>query len=286
MTNPSPTPILYDTHMHTPLCKHAKGTPGDYAAHAEKRGLKGIIVTCHNPGPDMAFSNRVRMNPDQFDEYVQMVQQAQDEWAGRVDVRLGLECDFLPDMIPFLTDLLARADFHHILGSVHPQLPYYRERYDNGRAVDFFATYYDILAQAAESGLFNTLSHPDLVKNTYSDQWQLDEDTLETICASLDRIAAAGTAMELNTSGLHKRIREMNPAPAILREMRVRNIPVVIGSDAHEPKRVAAEFEDALDLLTSSGYTQTSIFLNRQRHDIDIATALDSLQTVKRFSFL
>ena len=38
-------PVLYEQHMHTPLCKHARGEPGDYAAVAEQRGLKGIVVT-------------------------------------------------------------------------------------------------------------------------------------------------------------------------------------------------------------------------------------------------
>ena len=44
--------MLYETHMHTPLCKHAAGEPEDYAEVAQRRGLKGIIVTCHNPAPD------------------------------------------------------------------------------------------------------------------------------------------------------------------------------------------------------------------------------------------
>ena len=281
MTNP----VLYETHMHTPLCKHAKGDPEEYAAHAEKRGLKGIIVTCHNPGPDPHFSARVRMAPDQFDDYVAMVERARAACHGRIDVRLGLECDFLPEFIPFLTELLDRAEFHHVLGSLHPQLPYYRERHDDGNGRAYFTTYYDLLAQAAESGLFDTLSHPDLVKNSYSKEWQLDDDLLDIIRRSLDRIAATGAAMELNTSGLHKRVREMNPAPEILSEMQARGIPVVIGADAHEPKRVAADYEEALALLKAAGYSHTSIFLDRQRQDIDIDTAVASLQPVKRFTF-
>ena len=55
----SPEPILYETHMHTPLCKHARGEPEAYAAVAEQRGLKGIIVTCHNP-TDNGWAPEVR----------------------------------------------------------------------------------------------------------------------------------------------------------------------------------------------------------------------------------
>ena len=45
-------PLLYESHCHTPLCKHAHGLPIDYAAVALRRGLKGLIVTCHCPLPD------------------------------------------------------------------------------------------------------------------------------------------------------------------------------------------------------------------------------------------
>src|SRR5687767_14025189 len=117
-------PILYESHMHRPLCKHAHGEPEEYAAVAQARGLAGIIVTCHNPSID-GFSPRVRMSEAQFDDYVQMVNRAAQAWAGRVDVRLGLECDFLPGMEAALEKQLQLAEFHHILGSVHPQLAEY-----------------------------------------------------------------------------------------------------------------------------------------------------------------
>ena len=38
-------PTLFDSHMHTPLCKHAVGEPEDYAEQALAEGLKGIIFT-------------------------------------------------------------------------------------------------------------------------------------------------------------------------------------------------------------------------------------------------
>ncbi len=112
------------------------------------------------------------------------------------------------------------------------------------------------------------------MKNVAPEAWDLPA-MMGTICASLDRIAAAGTAMELNTSGLNKPVPEMNPAPEILVEMRQRGTPVVIGADAHTPERVAANFVDALDQLTAAGYTMVSNFLDRQRvdHPIDVARA-------------
>jgi histidinol-phosphatase (PHP family) len=84
--------------------------------------------------------------------------------------------------------------------------------------------------------------------------------------------------MELNTSGLNKRYPEMNPGREILQEMHQRNIPVVLGADAHTPNRVAADYENAMDILSNVGYTHISFFLKRQRQTVDIQTARASLK--------
>ena len=101
---------------------------------------------------------------------------------------------------------------------MHPHLPEYKAEYFRGDVAQFQRTYFEHLAMAAETELFDALAHPDLVKNVFPREW----DTLrmmDDITRSLDRIALTGTAMELNTSGLLKDIPEMNPSRAILQEM-------------------------------------------------------------------
>jgi len=271
-------PILYESHSHTPLCKHAQGFPTEYAARASKRGLKGLIVTCHSPMQN-GYSAGARMFPEQFDEYVRMVKQATDDWQGKVDVLLGLESDYLPGVEDYLKELHARAEFHYILGSIHPQIPEYRAIYHTGDNVEYQKTYFDHLAMAAETGLFDCLSHPDLVKNESPADWNLKE-MMPHIQKSLDRIAATGIAMELNTSGALKAIPEMNPAPDILREIHLRKIPVVLGADAHTPTRVADRYEQSLILLQKIGFESVSCFRQRVRREIPIPQALASLRAV------
>jgi histidinol-phosphatase (PHP family) len=268
-------PVLYESHSHTPLCKHAIGSPSEYASAAQKRGLKGLIVTCHNPMPN-GFSAAVRMREDQFDEYVGLVQSARDQWLGRVDVRLGLEADYFEGHESYLESQLASADFHFVLGSVHPQIGEFRDRYWEDNPENVQRTYFRLLAKSAETGLFDSLAHPDLIKNFTATHWQPDVIGDE-IRLALDRIAATGVAMELNTSGVNKTISEMNPFPAMLVEMNQRGIPVTIGADAHEPGRVADGYERALDLLAASGYSHISLFLDRKRRDVPISEALESL---------
>lgn len=269
-------PLLYETHSHTPLCKHAVGEPEEYAAMAEARGLRGLTVTCHNPMPD-GFSAGVRMGPEQFEEYLQLVERARQAWSGRVDVRLGLEADYFEGYEPWLEQQLASAPFNFVLGSVHPQIREYRERFRFDDPAELHRTYFRHLADAAETGLFDSLAHPDLIKNETPDDWD-PERVMETIHQSLDRIAATGIAMELNTSGLNKSVPQMNPFPEMLVEMRARGIPVTIGADAHTPERVADNYETAMDLLAECGYDEISFFLDRQRHDLSIDEARASLR--------
>ena len=273
-------PVFYESHSHTPLCKHAEGNPTEYAAVAQKRGLRGLIVTCHNPMPN-GFSAAVRMRENQFDEYVDLVQAATDQWRDRVDVRLGLEADYFEGQEPYLEKQLSRADFHFVLGSVHPQIDEFRDRYWTSDPQEVQRTYFALLAKCAETGLFDSLAHPDLIKNFTSKAWE-PAAVMDEIRSALDRIAATGVAMELNTSGVNKTIAEMNPFPTMLVEMNRRGIPVTIGADAHIPGRVADGYEAALDLLAECGYSHVSLFLDRTRREIPIASARASLIECQR----
>lgn len=272
----SATPILYESHCHTPLCKHAVGDPEEYCHHALRRGLRGIIFTCHAPLPN-GWSAEVRMADAEYETYVAMVDRAREKFAGQLDVRLGLESDFMPGLEPWLEKLHHRVPLHHVLGSVHYQMGFYRERYFAGDVFAYQQTYYEHLALAAESGLFDTLSHPDLIKNESPAEWHFPR-IRPFIARALDRIAATGVAMEINTSGLLKSFQEMNPGPAQLAMMRERGIPVVIGADAHRPDRVADGYATALGLLREAGYDEVNVFLDRRRHAIPLERALKSLR--------
>ncbi len=65
-------------------------------------------MTCHSPMPN-GFSSRVRMSPEQFEEYVALVTEAADAAPEGFEVLLGLESDFFPGMEDWLRELHGRA---------------------------------------------------------------------------------------------------------------------------------------------------------------------------------
>lgn len=276
---PGPTKtgaLFYDSHMHTPLCKHAWGEPEEYAQQALKAGLKGIIFTCHCPMPN-GFWPTVRMSESEFDTYVALVQRAADAFKGKLDIRLGIESEYFPGCEEYIANLHKRADFHYVLGAVHWQAKEYLNKFETGTIENFRRTYFEHLARSAESGLYDSLAHPDLVKNYHPDSWCF-AIVKNTVATALDRIAATGVAMELNTSGLNKSYSEMNPGNEMLRMMADRKIPIVLGSDSHRAVRVGEHFVTALNHLTEAGYENVSYFLNRQRIDLPISEVLASLK--------
>ena len=91
---------------------------------------------------------------------------------------------------------------------------------------------------------------------------------LDAIRRALDRIARTGMAMELNTSGLNKDYPEIGPV--MLREMALREIPVVPGSDSHDPHRVGADFDQALAAMQAAGFGAVSYFIDRRRVGLPI----------------
>jgi histidinol-phosphatase (PHP family) len=263
--------VYFDSHMHTPLCKHAWGEPEEYADRALQRGLAGIIFTCHSPMP-RGFWRSVRMEESEFDNYVAMVERCRVRYEGRLEVRLGMETDYFPGFEKWAESLHQRAAFHYCLGSVHWQGPEYHHKFA-GNPAEFRRSYWQNLAASAETGLFDCLAHPDLIKNYQPTAWEFSAWEAD-IAAALDRIAKTGVCMELNTSGMNKGYPEMNPGPAMLRMMRERGIPVVIGSDSHRPGRVADNFVRALVTLQEAGYTEVNVFGQRKRSALAISDVL------------
>ena len=100
---------------------------------------------------------------DDVDTYCSFVRE-------ETDLRLGLEVDFIPGREDRTQNLIDRLDLDYVVGSVHflGDLAVDDDDYDiwqSGRSPeDVWRRYFETLAQAALSGLFDILAHPDLVK--------------------------------------------------------------------------------------------------------------------------
>ena len=80
----------------------------------------------------------------------------------------------------------------------------------------------------------------------------------------LESVKDAGIAVEINTSGLRKPVREIYPAIEIINKMKVMNIPILFGSDAHYPEQVGMDIKEAALIAQRVGYNEIVCFSQRK----------------------
>jgi histidinol-phosphatase (PHP family) len=259
-----------DYHMHTPLCRHARGEPVDYARRAVELGLTEIGFSDHSPMPRDDFDNW-RMADSQLDDYVAKVRLAQKMFP-QLTIRLALEVDFLPGQEDWVRQLAARQPWDYFIGSVHyvsdswaVDDPQKLSEWKKRDAFEVWQIYFDRLARAAESKLFDIIGHADLPKKFGIRPAQ---DCAPLYEKFLDAAARAGCAIELNTAGLRKECKEIYPSAELLRLAFMKNVPITFGSDAHAPEEVALNFAEAVALARRAGYRESCRFVRRRREPV------------------
>jgi histidinol-phosphatase (PHP family) len=251
--------------MHTPLCQHAQGHPREYVQAGIAAGLGEIGFADHNPMPDQFDS--WRMGPHQLPEYIALIEETRREFP-KFPIRLGLECDFIPGYEKHLEWLAGQAPWDYLIGSVHylapgwdVDNPKHIKKFDELGAEAIWTMYFKNYTLMAQSGLFDFLGHPDLPKKF---GYRPEGDLRRFYRESLDAIADNGIALELNTAGLRKEVKEIYPSKQFLEMASQRGIPILINSDAHAPEEVAFGYKEAVALAKEAGYTQVTRFHDRQ----------------------
>jgi histidinol-phosphatase (PHP family) len=132
---------------------------------------------------------------------------------------------------------------------------------------EVWSAYFERLAMAAESRLFDIIGHADLCKKfaIYPTQ-----DCTALFTRFLDAAKRSGVAMELNTAGLRKDCREIYPNKRIVQMAAERQVPITFGSDAHAPEEVGMNFAEAIALARAAGYSRCCRFTARKREVVPL----------------
>ncbi len=252
---------------------HTQANAERYRAAAEERGIAELGVSEHVYR--FAQALEVWRHPfwetyahDDLDAYCGFVRE-------QTDLRLGIEADFVPGAEDRMANLLEARDFDYVLGSVH----FMRDGavdmddysvWDSSRArsaEEVWMRYFQAIADAARSGLFDIAAHPDLVKIWGSEHPQRTPkgDLRRYYEPAVEGIAEAGIAVEVSTAGLRKPVGELYPARAFLEMCVEARIPVALSSDAHRPEDIGAGYERALEELDALGVRELCVFEGRER---------------------
>lgn len=261
-----------DYHTHTERGPYTVEWLSKFLTVAKAAGIEEYGVSEH--GYRFKQTRELFDNPwtaarrtEDLDEYWQMVQDARK--AG-LQVKFGIEMDYIPGTNTELRDFIKTYPFDYVIGSIHwlgdfgfdlaENLP----TWEKTNVKDAYNQYFEILTELAESRLFDIIGHPDVIKvfgHEPDDQAFLD-GWYERLARTF---AANGQVAEVSTAGLRKPVNKMYPAPNFLRALAAHNVPVSLSSDAHRPEDVGENYDIAVPYIKQAGYTHIVTFSGRER---------------------
>lgn len=287
--------MLSNYHTHSHYCD-GKGALREYVEYALAHDFKALGFSGHAPVP---FPNKFSIDQAHYQDYCNEVRSLQQEYAGRIDIKLGLEIDYIPGVLEDFSDLIASGGLQYTIGSVH-LIPHpdrtealrhmergvARPQADDRRGMDIANELWFIDGPRQETydeGL-QRIFHGDIragVKAFFYQNNAMIERNRPTIVGHFDKIVMhnkgryfqyeehwfrdllyetvqlireTGCMAEINTRGLYKgRHDDFYPAKETLRHMNTLGIPVIVGTDAHEPANLD-RFEGAFEFLKAIGY--------------------------------
>jgi histidinol-phosphatase (PHP family) len=170
-----------------------------------------------------------------------------------------------------MATLLDGYGWDYVVGSVHfvrdhaVDHPDY-DVWDTARDPDVvWRRYFELLGEAARSGMYDILAHPDLVKMWGGQRPRPEGDLRRFYEIAMDGIAESGIAVEVSTAGLRKPVGELYPARPFLEMCLEAGNPIALSSDAHAPDQLGYGYERAVEVLADLGVSELAVFAGRER---------------------
>ncbi len=215
------------------------------------------------------------VNPRRYydmEDYIKLFQQA---WDNNIDVKMSIEMDYTPGKHEEMAAFIKNYDFDYVIGSIHwigdfgIDLGEYKHEWERRDIKETYKNYFDQVVTLAESNLFDIIGHLDLVK--IFNYVPADEQfLLEQYERATTALANSKTCVEISTAGLRKPVGKLYPDPRLLKLCYQKGIPIVLSSDAHVPEDVGKDFDQAIALAQSVGYTSIMTFEKGKRKEVPL----------------
>ena len=258
-----------DFHLHS-TGSDGKFTPRQVIDGAIKKGLKFICFTDHYPTPPDKRDWGQNYN---LDSYYGEVHKLKKQYKN-IQIFYGAEFDWFDDS-DYIKEEVKKRDYDYVLGSVHlikadcvvdfslEEIKEIAKKF--GSMKKLILDYYRQIRLMVKSKAIDTVAHFDLIKKFNKDSCLFSEKESwyrEEIFKTLDTIKQCGVCMEVNTSGLRHPVDEQHPSTWILREIKIRNIPITIGSDSHG--KLFQKLDQAYEIVKAVGFKSIVRFDNRK----------------------
>ena len=270
--------IQADMHMHTWFSTDSEACPRDMADEAVRKGLKTICFTDHFDKDDLEWGEEGIFDVDAY--FVEM-QKLQEEYAGKLNIRIGIELGLRTYLKDYYEELTKKYPFDFVIGSVH-NVPYKKDAegnilYTDPAAEKLFTDRTDkeayrlmmetTLENVRTSDCFQTLGHLDYVvrygksrekEYSYTDYADIIDEILKLLIEK-------EKGLEVNSAGLKYGLPFAHPHPDVLnRYHELGGEIITIGADAHKPEHIAYDFAKAEEILKSCGFKYYTEFFEQK----------------------
>lgn len=223
--------MIANYHTHTWRCNHASGTEEEYVQAALAAGLKTLGFSDHSPYifPGEYYSG-FRMKPEQLDGYVDAVLKLRERYGGQIELPLGLELEYYPDLLPELLNILREKPIDYVLLGQHFVGNEMGEHYSGRPTADasILRRYCRQSMDAMQTGLFTYFAHPDLFY--FTGDRAIYREAVRELCREAK---GCGIPLEINLLGLREG--RNYPDPFFWELAAEEGNQVVLGCDAHSP---------------------------------------------------
>lgn len=226
--------MIANFHTHTARCGHAEGRTEDYIETAIAGGMQVLGFSEHTVHwyPD-GFCSKIRMVPEELPAYLEEITRLKAQYADQIEIRIGLEAEFYPNLFSTLLEHLQDTPVEYLLLGQHFLFDEMDAPYSGAATEDpaLLTQYCNQAIEGMYTGLFSYIAHPDLIR------FQGDEKLYR---AEMSRLCKAANEcklpLEINLLGL--RLRRHYPRREFWKIAAEHNCPVILGCDAHDPKGV------------------------------------------------
>jgi len=270
--------MVPDFHIHTRLSFDSQAAPDAVCQAAIARGMREFAITDH------ADMNPLDGGYGHFrpEEQWATLMECRARWNGRITIRAGLEYGEPHLFGETLSAILSAHEYDVVLGSIHwiGDRPVETAEFFHGIDLEEgIHLYLAELARVAEEADYDVLAHPDIVRRAVFHHlgWtELDWSPYEAPMRRVLRaVARRGKAIEVNTSYQRRGMGPPGPSVQVLRWFWEEGGRfVTLGSDAHRPEDVGADFAIALGMLRAAGLDSVTVFRRRKPYLIRIQESL------------
>ena len=216
-------------HTHTFRCGHATGTEREYIENALAGGIEILGFSDHCPYDLPGLHPGIRMASEELEGYVAALRALREEYAGRIELHIGLEAEYYPAGFSALLRHARAAGIEYLILGQHFLGNEAGDAYNGAPTEDLrqLDRYVAQSIEAMDTGVFTYFAHPDLIH--FTGDTKAYEDAARTLCrAAKER----GLPLEINLLGL--RTGRNYPDERFWRVAGEEGCDVILGCDAHD----------------------------------------------------